>query len=394
MSKYQRQRVCPTVRAMLLVIAALVKPEATADVDTPHRGEARVCVYRTNANLGALVPSMVEINRVELAKLRVGDYACAEIIPGNFNVSAILLQDFQYSESRRFEARSRAAEGATQYFKIVLLDRFKILEVPSDQALTEMASYRRVDAPRLIIAVLEVDGLDLEGANDWLKHYYRNSEPSRLPAFISVLASNGYLRRSNYHPLLVGFLSQLYKANEPLVPEWTKGLPALSPQDREVIYYALLMSDSPFGRDYVPRVAGSAIGDIERKVGTFRSLVGPDMLARPPESGEALDLLWGAFFSTGREDYLRQIASALSLNAAPTPAKRSTASAAAWSLTINAREDPKVMNVCESIAASNRADIALAMKDVVANAKKPKREPQSNSTVDPDARKSDARGSP
>jgi hypothetical protein len=242
--------------AVMLQIAGPTFTEAQtsnpADADT-----VRICVYRSPAQFGGLVPLKLEANRIEIAKLRIREYSCTELPPGLFILSGILWSDFRYSENHRNELRRRLTGATTLYFKFTQLPgpttKFAFTEISATDAATEFRSYRRVEGTEFIGTRIDIDGTE---PYDWLKQYHSNPKPSAVPTFLSVSANEGFLRRPQYSALLVGFLSQIFRQNEPLINQWLHDFDGFAGQERQVVACSLLVSGSPTGRAYFERSSG------------------------------------------------------------------------------------------------------------------------------------------
>ena len=74
----------------------------------------------------------------------------------------------------------------------------------------------------------------------------------------------------------------------------------------------------------------------------------PDFLKDTISSPSFLDALWGSFFATGDDRYVQRLISALPmLDTKGDVARMLIGGAAQWSLTSNAVQHPKVMEICE-----------------------------------------------
>jgi hypothetical protein len=377
--------------AVMLQIAGptFTQAQSSNPADTD---KGRICVYRPPAPFARLAPLKLEANRIEIAKLRILEYSCTELPPGLVILSGILWRDFSYSENNRKELRRRLTGATTLHFKFAQLPgpttSFTFAEISATDAATEFRSYRRVEGPKFIGARIDMDGIE---PYDWLKQYHSNPKPSAVPTFLSVSANEGFLRRPQYSALLVGFLSQIFRQNEPLINQWLDDFNKFSGQERQVIACSLLVSGSPTGRTYLERSSAGPITSGRDQSTHCDSSQGLDLLAVKVESGAAINLLWGAFFATGNAEFIRRIASVLPQEASSRRELRLLAFAAELTLTTNARNHPTVMKACDDMASSSDTDIGRLMKRVVTNARKTDERP--HNTIDPDARESGARGS-
>jgi len=377
--------------AVLLQIAA--PTFAQAQTSNPADADrARICVYRPPAQWGRLVPLKVEANRVEIAKLRVREYSCTQLPPGPVILSGILWSDSRYSEDHRKELRRRLAGATTLHFKFAQLPgpvaSFTFAEISAADAATEFRSYRRVEGTEFIGTRIDIDGIE---PYDWLKQYHSDPKPAAVPSFLSASANEGFLRRPQYSALLVGFLSQIFRQNEPLIDRWLDDFDRFSGRERQVIACSLLVSGSPAGRTYLERSSGGPMTSERDRSTHCDSSQGLDLLTLKVESGTAINLLWGAFFATGNAEFIRRIASVLPQGASSRRELRLLAFTAELTLTTNARSHPAVMKACDDMASSSDTDIGGLMKRVVTNARKTRERP--DNTIDPDARESGARGS-
>src|SRR6267378_1091275 len=357
--------------------------------------KARICVYRPPADFGRLAPLKIEANRIEIAKLRIREYSCTDVPPRLIILSGILWRDGGYSENHRIELRHRPTGATTHYFRFTQVPgptvRFGFAEITATQTTSEFASYRHVQGTKLIDARIDIEGLE---PYDWLKRYHLNPRPSDVPAFVSASSKEGFLRRPQYSALLVGFLSQIFRQNESSISQWLDGFDVLSGLDRQLVACSLLVSGSPGGRVYLERLSDRPMISAHGQSTPCESSRGLDLLAVKVESGTVINLLWGAFFATGNAEYIKRIASVLPQETSSKRELQRLAFAAELTLTVNAREHPTVMRACDALASSADTDVGRLMKRVVTRARKTNLDARPNSTVDPDAHESGARGSP
>jgi hypothetical protein len=212
-----------------------------------------------------------------------------------------------------------------------------------------------------------------EQLNEWTMHYYEHPRPDLTVSAVEFMANSGELSNKGAQPPIGAFLSQVFVQNPESVGQWQAQL-RNGPDDQEkILALASWMSDS---KDSLPLLKSLASGS-SASVGEYaKGLLAthpPDLLGDDVASAGFLDMLWGSFFATGSEKYVQRIISTLPLAKAEGDVQKKLIGAAAqWSLTSNATQHTRVMEICEADLKKLPVDQKDALAEVIKRAREEK----------------------
>lgn len=197
------------------------------------------------------------------------------------------------------------------------------------------------------------DSAALGTAQRWITYQYLSNDPERAPEMIeSFVSAGGHTVDPNANALgVIGvFLGRLGAAHPAVLDDWTEAAVGLSTESRLVFGYAVWDADPAGAGPRLERIAG-AMDDADAPA--LLELIGqqpPDLAALTPDSPGVLDFWWAAFMAEGDTAWVDRV---LSVIPAPgvsfeqsglsDPARMEVAKAAAWSLTSNAAQHPRVL---------------------------------------------------
>ncbi len=205
----------------------------------------------------------------------------------------------------------------------------------------------------------------------WLMFYYEKPEPDRIPDAVKYMSESGILDSNHAIPPVAGFLSGVFRDNPQQIGQWFKDLDGLKEKHLGVAVLGLWYSGLP---DSQPRV--SAFLDKHPKLGPgfgFTSQGSPMAVEQIPlEQGAwVLDALWGRFMATGESAPVERIITTLAWSDVEGDTNRLLISAAArWSLTSNAVQHKRVLEICEKMAKTQGGELAARLTEVIGNARK------------------------
>ncbi len=167
----------------------------------------------------------------------------------------------------------------------------------------------------LIIAPIVTAQDDSAGAKqeaeekDWLEFYYENPTPERFVQEMKNWAADGTLKNEFARPALIAFISQLIRQNKSELKGWFNELAGLTPDQKKVLYTAMLFSRTTEADELMKE----AFGDVyeEQKQDT------PKILDLPLDKRTTIDMLWGFYYATGSEHAIRRIILCLRFEEAP-----------------------------------------------------------------------------
>lgn len=212
-----------------------------------------------------------------------------------------------------------------------------------------------------ILAVLVLAIQCAYGQNNWMATYYQNPLPNELSSEFRRMLDGGELEKVDFHPLLVGFLSQVMAQNPDRVRPWLIEFENLEPRKRSILLVAAWFSNTEPAKQYFR----------DRSLDEYLETRPQDILKLEVRAPETLDLLWGMFLATGSKEPVRRVVSALELakydgalerykTMSQTKQSReeayleATFKAAVWSLDTYGQQHPLVVEHCEEIYAENK----------------------------------------
>jgi hypothetical protein len=208
----------------------------------------------------------------------------------------------------------------------------------------------------------------------WMQRYYAAPAPADIADAIASMREGQLLAQHKTAPPAVGFLSAVFARHPDRITSWLGDLSGFSEAEQRSLMQAIWLSGTPQSRTVL-----AALGP-EKLVATFKrdlSQVAPPVadliVVRSPSD---LDFLWGRFFASGGVEPVRTIIAALALQNVKretSPGKFEalpplTGAAAQWSLTANAIQDDRVLEICRAELAAATGDVLELLKAVVAKA--------------------------
>jgi hypothetical protein len=185
--------------------------------------------------------------------------------------------------------------------------------------------------------------------NQWLTYYYLHPQPDLVVPATLLAEKKGFLASDNGGPYMA-FLSLVFAKNPTRVGSWIQQLDAIPPKDRPMLWTALYWSHTPEAQKLLDQI----IKTLPEK--TRKSLI--EQVAKPPvpiesvdvTSPAVLDMLWGAFFATGDDKYVKRMISTLPWESQNKDLTRmQVAASARWSLTSNAEQHSRVLKICQQV---------------------------------------------
>jgi len=207
--------------------------------------------------------------------------------------------------------------------------------------------------------------------SQWVTFYYLNPEPNRLPDFMETMGKSGFLDKSTALSPIFGFLSGTFRNNPDKVTSWVERLSSLEEKHLGVVVLGLWYAALPESRE----MANAIIDKHPNLKPSFEFLYnGAPMTVEqvPLEQGPwVLDALWGKFMATGDSAPVERIISALPwIDVEGDINRLLVGGAARWSLTSNAVQHKRVLEICEGAVKTQSGEVAAKLGEVIANAKK------------------------
>lgn len=209
-----------------------------------------------------------------------------------------------------------------------------------------------------------------EEFGSWLMSYYQNPTPNSVPSAVEYMSNSGILDNQNAITPMFGFLSGIFSNNPDLIKPWVAQFDSIQESHLGVVVLGLWYSDLPNAKE----ITYSIIYKHQNLKDQFAYLNSGSPVALksiPLEQGPwVLDALWGNFMATGNKEPVVRIFTALPWIDIKGDINRLTVGGAAnWSLTSNAFQHDRVLEICESELEKQPKDIAEKLVQVIENAK-------------------------
>lgn len=172
--------------------------------------------------------------------------------------------------------------------------------------------------------------------NVFLHSYYLQPRPDLVADAIRALSSSAVLSDETTVPPIAGFFSEVFAANPEKLAEWQTLIEEQDERAKNALNLALSISQ--------------AGGALQIK----------DM------SASANDLFWGAFFASGKPEYVLKLVDQLKYYDERDDAGLFAAGAAAkWSLASNARQHEKVRSILEGARVTSQGRMRDLIEEVL-----------------------------
>lgn len=201
--------------------------------------------------------------------------------------------------------------------------------------------------------------------------YYLNPQPDTLPTLLAELQKQEALSLGRM--AAAGFLSQVFRDNPDRLADWTPAIWQLQDSAREYVWLAVWFSGTEPAMKLLREVVQKEKEPVAKSISVLTDSPASPLTAFPVDSGETLDLLWGAFFATGRQEYITKLIECLprSLKDPQENAlDMAIGKAAEWSLRENARHHPRVLAICKSELDRQTGDTRRLLSQVILEAEK------------------------
>lgn len=207
---------------------------------------------------------------------------------------------------------------------------------------------------------------------EWMTYYYLHPRPELTVSALHQLSREGLLLKANSRSPIAAFLAQLFVSNRDRARQWVFDLDAGVDDEKMMAALATWMAQTD---DTVALLGSLATGSSP----TVQDFVGgllkgerpPNFLEDAVTNPGFLDALWGSFFATGDERYVYRVISALPLLTIKDDAQKLVLGGAArWSLTSNAAQHSRVLEICATRLKVLPDDQRAVLVQVIERAKK------------------------
>lgn len=200
--------------------------------------------------------------------------------------------------------------------------------------------------------------------------YYLDPRPDSIPGLIAELQKEGALDLA--HMTAAGFLSQVFRDNPERLDEWAPAIFKLKDSEREYVWLAVWFAGTEPAMKLLRSAAQKETEAVSKTLAVFDEPSRP-IVEFAVETGQHLDLFWGAFFATGKPEYIVRIIGCLPWtlkNPQENTMEYAIGRVAEWSLQANARAHPRVLAICKSELEKQSGDTRQLLEKVIREVEK------------------------
>lgn len=209
------------------------------------------------------------------------------------------------------------------------------------------------------------DGFDL---NEWITYYYLHPQPDHTVEAILLMSAKGYLDKETAQSPLAAFFSHVFAQNPQSIEHWFSKLEGLPNAQRRLLCGALWYSATPQGLQQLKKEAARAAPSDNADIVKLTTTKPPSIANLEITEPSVLDMLWASFMATGDERYVIRIISTLPWLEEKNLNRVLIGGAARWSLTSNAIQHPKVLEICKAQVGKQGETTVSILKEVLKQA--------------------------
>lgn len=208
-----------------------------------------------------------------------------------------------------------------------------------------------------------------EDLGNWITYYYKSPDSTRVAQAVLFASQNGFFKDGKASPPFFGFLAGWFSQNRSSAEALVEQLVELPAADQPVLVLGLWYSAIPESKALLTKYA-SRLPSQEALIAQLAASGQPSILEIPIEQGPwVLDALWGNFMATGSEAPVARIVSALPWATIKGDIPRLLVGGSAkWSLTSNAVQHPRVLEICRQLLPRSAKEVVAPLKTVIRDA--------------------------
>lgn len=211
-----------------------------------------------------------------------------------------------------------------------------------------------------------------KAVEEWLMSYYQSPTPHRFVKQVRAMSRLGFWqeKKAGYPTLM--FMSEVIRDNPKQAARWCKALASLPEDQHGYLGWAFNNAAVPASRRCIAKTLRLSAADLQ----IFKKTRRYDPVDYVPEEALELDMLWAAFFATGKPRLIHRLIDVL---AQPGEKNPPLAAAAEWSLAANAPWHPPVLEALKTRRHSARGELRKTLDKILSKARSamsPRAEPQ------------------
>ncbi len=223
----------------------------------------------------------------------------------------------------------------------------------------------------------------MEDAGRFVMEYHRAPQPQRVPGIVATMSRAGFLsaRGGEVGPA-AGFLRTVFAQQDAeTLKQWAAGFAQLPSEDQATLATMLWAADTNAAREAMASLSAQGHASVANRVAELSQRRPLPLVEVDLDSPDVLDALWGGWFASGDGRYVRRITEAMPLLDTMDPSDRArrpteeemaryvVGGAARWSLTSNAIQDERVLEVLEAAQGDASPAVARHLREVIETAR-------------------------
>ena len=205
-------------------------------------------------------------------------------------------------------------------------------------------------------------GRDFE---QWVSFYYVHPAPEEVAEALRTVDLEDYFQNDNVQAPLSGFFAEVFRANPERISKWVA--PYAGRKSMHILYSALWVADSIQSKAALASLQATSTPADSQLIQSL--LVGgpPSISDTTVDSPAVLDYLWGRFMGSGAEEpVIRVIREIQGASPSGSTAQMLISGAAKWSVSANARQHIRVLEIVKAQAQAQPAsEVAQALRQIV-----------------------------
>jgi hypothetical protein len=205
-----------------------------------------------------------------------------------------------------------------------------------------------------------------EEVSKWMTHYYEHPNVNKVYDAIEYMSNSDMLAHKKSHAPTFGFLSGIFQTNKEKTKTLVDKFYFLKKMPKDILINGIWYANLPKSKDIVYQILekNSKLKD------SFDYLYKEspvNVVNIPFEKGPwVLDALWGYFMSTGKKEPVVRVIEVLKWSDAKDDIDKLVVGVAAkWSLTSNAIQHKKVLNICKEEIKKQPKDIGKKLEEII-----------------------------
>lgn len=206
---------------------------------------------------------------------------------------------------------------------------------------------------------------------EWMTYYYLHPSPESTSSVIQSMQQFGYFKKESAGAPLASFFSCIFRSSPTAIESSLKTFANFSPEEQQILVRSLWLANTKEAKFQLEKLIAIQLNNENPKNADLLKTNPPEIEKMPINSPDILDMLWGAFMATGDEKYVVQVISVLSYSTIKGDVARLLVGGSArWSLTSNAIQHKRVLDICISQLKKQPKEATAILSEIITEAKK------------------------